>query len=193
MKQGALIECRSLCKAFSGRIALDNVDLSIGRGRIVGLLGPNGSGKTTLIKLMNGLINPTKGELFIDGQKPGPYTKSVISYLPDRPYFADWMTVKDVLNMFMDFYKDFDADKAQQMCASSASSLTVGKAPPMGYLPAMIPIISCSLSCGHIGLLSSSFQSIYPPLLFLYGTFLPAGSHHAVLPVLSYCHIVLCA
>ena len=123
MKQGALIECRSLCKAFSGRIALDNVDLSIGRGRIVGLLGPNGSGKTTLIKLMNGLINPTKGELFIDGQKPGPYTKSVISYLPDRPYFADWMTVKDVLNMFMDFYKDFDADKAQQMCASMGIQL----------------------------------------------------------------------
>ena len=123
MKQGTLIECRSLCKAFSGRIALDNVDLSIGRGRIVGLLGPNGSGKTTLIKLMNGLINPTKGELFIDGQKPGTYTKSVISYLPDRPYFADWMTVKDVLNMFMDFYKDFDADKAQQMCASMGIQL----------------------------------------------------------------------
>lgn len=118
MKQRALIECRSLCKAFSGRIALDNVDLSIGRGRIVGLLGPNGSGKTTLIKLMNGLIDPTKGELFIDGEKPGTYTKSVISYLPDRPYFADWMTVKDVLNMFIDFYKDFDSDKAQQMCAS---------------------------------------------------------------------------
>lgn len=118
MKQEALIECRSLCKAFSGRIALDNVELRIGRGRIVGLLGPNGSGKTTLIKLMNGLINPTKGELFIDGQKPGTYTKSVISYLPDRPYFADWMTVKDVLNMFMDFYRDFDAEKAQKMCSS---------------------------------------------------------------------------
>lgn len=123
MKQEALIECRSLCKAFSGRIALDNVELRIGKGRIVGLLGPNGSGKTTLIKLMNGLINPTKGELFIDGQKPGTYTKSVISYLPDRPYFADWMTVKDVLNMFMDFYRDFDTDKAQQMCASMGIQL----------------------------------------------------------------------
>lgn len=123
MKQGALIECRSLCKAFSGRIALDNVDLSIGRGRIVGLLGPNGSGKTTLIKLMNGLIKPTKGELLISGYEPGVYTKSVISYLPDRPYFADWMTVKDVLNMFMDFYRDFDTDKAQQMCASMGIQL----------------------------------------------------------------------
>lgn len=123
MKDNALAECRSICKSFSGRIALDNVNLTIGRGKVIGLLGPNGSGKTTLIKLMNGLIRPTKGELFIDGQKPGLYTKSIVSYLPDREYFADWMTVKDVLNMFMDFYSGFDADKAQDMCRTMGIKL----------------------------------------------------------------------
>lgn len=118
MKQNALIECHDLSKTFGSRFALDGVELEIGRGRIVGLLGPNGSGKTTLIKLMNGLIRPTKGELLIDGHRPGVYTKSIVSYLPDRPYFADWMTVKDLLDMFAGFYSDFDTAKAVEMCAA---------------------------------------------------------------------------
>ncbi len=117
MKTGTLIECYDVSKLFSGKLALNRANLSVGRGKVVGLLGPNGSGKTTLIKLFNGLIKPTKGDIFIDGQRPGVYTKSMISYLPDKTYFADWMKVKDVLNMFSEFYKDFDKDKAEQMCA----------------------------------------------------------------------------
>lgn len=118
MKTGILIQCSGLCKSFGRKEALKDVDLRIGRGKIIGLLGPNGSGKTTLIKLLNGLIRPTKGEILIDGIKPGIYTKSIVSYLPDRSYFADWMHVKDVLDMFEEFYNDFDRCKAEEMCAA---------------------------------------------------------------------------
>mgnify|MGYP001638742913 CR=1 FL=1 len=118
MKTGALIELYDVSKAFGNKLALDRVTLRVGRGKVIGLLGPNGSGKTTLIKLLNGLIRPTKGEIFIDGQSPGVYTKSIISYLPDKTYFADWMKVKDVLGMFDEFYQDFDRDKAERMCTT---------------------------------------------------------------------------
>ena len=113
-----LIVCRGLTKQYGRSVALDQVELTVGRGKIVGLLGPNGSGKTTLIKLLCGLLQPTSGELLVDGQKPGPYTKSVVSYLPDRMYFADWMKAGDMLGLFADFYRDFDRKKAEEMCRS---------------------------------------------------------------------------
>lgn len=118
MKTDKLIECRGLCKRFSNTLALDNVDLEVGRGKIIGLLGPNGSGKTTLIKILNGLIKPTLGDVRIDGEEPGVHTKSIVSYLPDRTYFADWMTVNDVVKMFSEFYRDFDMERALDMCAA---------------------------------------------------------------------------
>lgn len=111
-----LVICEGLTKVFSGCRALDSVDLRIGRGKVVGLLGPNGSGKTTFIKILNGLLQPTSGKAFIDGHNPGTYTKSIVSYLPDRNYFADWMKVKDIFDLFGDFYSDFDRAKAQDMC-----------------------------------------------------------------------------
>ena len=116
MKTEMLVECLDLTKNFSGKKALDAVNLKIGRGKIIGLLGPNGSGKTTLIKILNGLLEPTFGSVLIDGEKPGPYTKSIVSYLPDRTYFADWMKVSDIFDMFRDFYADFDRKKAEEMC-----------------------------------------------------------------------------
>jgi ABC-2 type transport system ATP-binding protein len=94
------------------------VDLEVGRGRIVGLLGPNGSGKTTLIKLLCGLLQPTAGTLTVNGQAVGPETKAVVSYLPDRMYFADWMRASDLMDLFRDFYADFDYEKALAMCQS---------------------------------------------------------------------------
>lgn len=84
-----LITANSLTKSYGTKIALDHIDLSVGHGRIVGLLGPNGSGKTTFIKLLCGLLHPTSGTLKIEGLAPGVETKAVISYLPDRMYFAD--------------------------------------------------------------------------------------------------------
>ena len=113
-----LIVCHSLSKAYGRKAALSGVDLEVGRGKIVGLLGPNGSGKTTLIKLLCGLIQPTTGGLTIDGQTPGPETKAVVSYLPDRMYFANWMRAVDLFDLFRDFYQDFDYDKALAMCRS---------------------------------------------------------------------------
>lgn len=118
MRTELVVECRGLTKNFSGVKALDCIDLKLGRGKIIGLLGPNGSGKTTLIKILNGLLEPTFGEVLIDGEHPGVHTKSVISYLPDKTYFADWMKVNDIFDMFGDFYKNFDREKAEMMCAS---------------------------------------------------------------------------
>lgn len=107
-----ILECRGLTKRFGPVTALDNVDLTLETGRIVGLLGPNGSGKTTLLKLANGLLKPTAGEILINGIKPGPVTKSFVSYLPDANYLMDWMNVRTLVNFFHDFYQDFDAQKA---------------------------------------------------------------------------------
>lgn len=111
-----LIECSGLTKNYGTLCALDNIDLKLESGRIVGLLGPNGSGKTTLIKLLNGLLSPTSGGVTIGGFAPGDETKAMVSYLPDKPYFADWMKVSDLMDFFSDFYSDFDRKKAENMC-----------------------------------------------------------------------------
>ena len=113
-----LVSCTGLTKRYGNKQALAGVNLELGRGRIVGLLGPNGSGKTTLIKILCGLLQPTEGAVAIDGQNVGPHSKSIISYLPDRMYFADWMKATDLFDLFADFYADFDRNRAMSMCAS---------------------------------------------------------------------------
>ncbi len=111
----AILECRDLSKRFGTVTALDGVNLMIEPGRVIGLLGPNGSGKTTLLKLANGLLTPTGGELLIDGKIPGKESRGLVSYLPDKPYLADWMKVRQLLDFFQDFYADFDRDRAMEM------------------------------------------------------------------------------
>ena len=91
------------------------MNLSIEPGRVVGLLGPNGSGKTTLIKLANGLLTPTAGELRIDGKAPGKETKALVSYLPDKEYLPEWMNARQLMDFFSDFYADFDRERAAEM------------------------------------------------------------------------------
>lgn len=110
-----LLTCVDLTKQYGSKTALDSINLIIPRGRIIGLLGPNGSGKTTLIKLINGLLSPTFGHLYINGMEPGPETKKVVSYLPERTYFNSWMKVTDILNFFCDFYADFSRVRAEDM------------------------------------------------------------------------------
>ena len=112
-----ILECNNLTKTYAGVTALDHIDLAIDPGRIVGLLGPNGSGKTTLIKLAAGLLQPTQGQILIDGKKPSPETNAVLSYLPERIALSQWMKVTQVLDFFCDFYKDFDRAAAEAMLA----------------------------------------------------------------------------
>ena len=111
----AILTCNGLTKRYGKTDALLGVSFSIEPGRVVGLLGPNGSGKTTLIKLANGLLTPTAGQILIDGQAPGPATKAVVSYLPDRDFLADWMTPEQQIGFFQDFYADFDRQKAESL------------------------------------------------------------------------------
>ena len=110
-----LLKCENLTKTYGKTLALDNVNLEIPRGKIIGLLGPNGSGKTTLIKILNGLLTPTKGTLTISGLKPGVETKRKVAYLPDSSYLNSWMTVEQIVNMFIDFYPDFRPQLAYKM------------------------------------------------------------------------------
>ncbi|SES78707.1 ABC transporter ATP-binding protein [[Clostridium] polysaccharolyticum] len=110
-----ILECKNLKKLYTACTGLQDVNLTLERGKIIGLLGPNGSGKTTLIKLINNLLVPTSGTIKIGGYKPGLETKSMISYLPDRTYLNNWMRISDCLNYFSDFYSDFDLNKAHDM------------------------------------------------------------------------------
>ena len=112
-----ILECRNLTKRYGHVTALDNVSFSLESGHVVGLLGPNGSGKTTLIKLINELLTPSEGELLVDGHKPGKESKAVVSYLPDATYLDMNDTVDSVINMFVDFYADFDKARAYEMLA----------------------------------------------------------------------------
>ena len=111
----AIMECRGLSKRFGKVQALEGVDLKIEAGRVIGLLGPNGSGKTTLIKLANGLLTPSEGEILIDGKAPGRESKALVSYLSDKEYLPDWMSAKQLMDFFEDFYADFDRARAQEM------------------------------------------------------------------------------
>ena len=103
-------------------MALDHVNLEVFSGRIVGLLGPNGSGKTTLIKLANGLLAPTSGEIRINGYRPGIETKRIVSYLPDKEYLNNWMRVGDLVEFFSEFYSDFREQRALEMLTHLNSS-----------------------------------------------------------------------
>lgn len=110
-----ILECRDLTKRYGNKTALDQISFSLMPGKIIGLLGPNGSGKTTLIKLLNGLLVPTEGHVFIDGLAPGVETKRFVSYLPERTYLNSWMKVCDIIGFFQDFYEDFDKARAYDM------------------------------------------------------------------------------
>lgn len=106
-----LAKIDNVTKLYGKKVALSNVNLEIRPGEIIGLLGPNGSGKTTLIKILNSVLADYEGSITIDGQPIGVHSKSVISYLPDEPYFENWQKGTDVLEIFIDMYEDFDYDR----------------------------------------------------------------------------------
>lgn len=110
-----LLECKHLYKIFDDQTILEDINLTIPRGKIIGLLGKNGAGKTTLIKLMNDLLTPTSGEILFEGKEIGPDSKSKISYLPERTYLDKSMKIKDTFQLFSEFYQDFDREKAEKL------------------------------------------------------------------------------
>lgn len=110
-----IVQCMGLTRTYGSTMALNQIYLTLERGRIIGLLGPNGSGKTTLIKIMNGLLKPSSGEIFINGQRPGIETKYRISYLPEKTYLQPGMKVIEMVQYFQDFYPDFRIDRAYDM------------------------------------------------------------------------------
>lgn len=111
----SVLECSQLCKHYGRVQALDGVDLTLEPGRIVGLLGPNGSGKSTLLKLACGLLTPSQGSVRVCGEKPGAGANALISYLPERMAVPEWMSVKELLAFYADFYDDFQPETARQM------------------------------------------------------------------------------
>lgn len=114
----AVVVCNNLTKRYGKKTALQNVDLNLEPGRIIGLAGPNGSGKTTMIKLMQRMLVPTEGQVLIQGQEPGPETKAIVAYLPDRDFLPDWMKVSALLGLYQSYYADFDRAAAERMIAN---------------------------------------------------------------------------
>lgn len=113
------VEIRELTKRYDARmVAVNNLNLSLSRGKIIGLLGPNGSGKTTLIKMMNGLLTPSYGTISINGCAVGVETKKRVAYLPERSYLENNMKIHEIISYFADFYEDFSKDKAYAMLSS---------------------------------------------------------------------------
>ena len=110
-----ILKCTALSKRYGSVQALNKVNLTIERGKIIGILGPNGSGKTTLIKLINGLLTPTEGSILVDGEAPGVETKKIVSYLPDNSFLPSWMTAEQIIELFCDFYADFRPELAYEM------------------------------------------------------------------------------
>ncbi len=114
-----LVEIVGLTKSYDARnVAVNNITITLPKGKIVGLLGPNGSGKTTLIKMMNGLLTPSQGSIRINGQPVGAETKAHVAYLPDRTYLSGGKRISQILDFFCDFYADFSKEKALEMLSS---------------------------------------------------------------------------
>ena len=110
-----MVEIRDLSVGYGGRAVLKQVSIRFEPGQVLILVGPNGCGKTTLIKILTGLIKDHRGIVKIDNEEPGPYTKSVVAFLPDKSYLPDWMRPVDAIAYFADFYEDFDKEKALKM------------------------------------------------------------------------------
>ena len=120
----SVLECKNLSKHYGGTMALSHLDFTIEPGRIVGLLGPNGSGKTTLIKLANGLLTPSEGEILVCNMAPGKETHGVVSYLPERTCIPTWMTARQLMDFYQDFYADFRRDTAEEMLTHLKINMT---------------------------------------------------------------------
>ncbi|AMR06001.1 MULTISPECIES: ABC transporter ATP-binding protein [Bacillus cereus group] len=112
-----LLKIENLWKRYNLKTVLQDLSATISEGKIIGLVGDNGSGKTTLLKMIAGLRYPSKGTITIEGQKVGIETKKTVSFMPDSPVFDEWMTIKDAVVFYRDFYSDFDFHQAMDLIA----------------------------------------------------------------------------
>lgn len=110
-----ILECKNLSKSYGKKQAVNDINITLEKGKIIGLLGPNGSGKSTIIKMINGLLVPTQGTILVDGKEIGCETKKIVSYLPERTYLDNNMRVDELLDYFEDFYEDFQRERAIDM------------------------------------------------------------------------------
>lgn len=106
-----MLKCENLVKVYSGCRAVDGLNLELDAGRIYALLGPNGSGKSTFMKMVVGLIKPTEGKIYLDGEEISDKTRARITYMPTENYFYNYMRIKDIASFYKDFYNDFDEDR----------------------------------------------------------------------------------
>ncbi len=113
-----VLQTTRLSKSYGNKLALNDLNLNLEGGKIIGLLGSNGSGKTTLLKLAAGILTPTEGTISVCGMPVGIETKKLVSYLPERTYLNDWMNISQMLDYFGDFYEDFDLNRAKSMLLS---------------------------------------------------------------------------
>ncbi len=111
-----VLVCEGLTKCYKkGEPVLDNLSITVPRGKILGLLGPNGCGKSTFLKLVSGLLTPDGGKIIIDGKERNEESNSLVSYLPERTYFTPSMKVSGLIRTFSEFYSDFDSERARAM------------------------------------------------------------------------------
>lgn len=121
--QDPIIECQNLTKVINKHTILNDINLRLPHGKIIGLLGRNGAGKSTLLKTMNGLITPSSGQVLIDGQPVGVSSKEIISYLPERTYLDKTMRVEGTLKFFSEFYQNFNLKKAKKLISDLGLAL----------------------------------------------------------------------
>ena len=110
-----ILEAKLISKKYLKKKALNGVDLTIEKGKIIGILGPNGSGKTTFLKLIAGLIRPSEGEIKICDNEIGYKTKELVAYLPDSDFLYPWMKISEAKKVYSTFFKDFNSDKFDEL------------------------------------------------------------------------------
>ncbi|MEG0133142.1 MAG: ABC transporter ATP-binding protein [Clostridium sp.] len=120
-----VLEVKNLTKTFGRKHVLNGVNLSLEKGKVLGILGPNGQGKTTFLNIISGLLKPTLGEVIVNGIKVSYETKKLVAYLQETDYLSKWMSVNDAVKFYQDFFPDFDELKVQKLLAFMNIDTTV--------------------------------------------------------------------
>ncbi|MDD7306451.1 MAG: ABC transporter ATP-binding protein [Peptoniphilaceae bacterium] len=110
-----ILEIKNLKKSYGHMEVLKDVNLTLEAGKVLGIIGPNGSGKTTLLKSIMGLIKPDSGQILVDGNEIGIKTKKIISFLPDCYHLYENLTIEDAINLYKDFYDDFNTKVCEDL------------------------------------------------------------------------------